>query len=379
MTSPAISVIIPVYNVEQYLPNCLDSVISQDIYNIEILCINDSSSDSSVDILNRYAEKDSRITIFHHKKNKGQATARNIGLAQAKGEYVFFLDSDDILFCSNSLSHLFKIAKQNTADEVVGATLRWDEQTGEREFGYHKVYLQETLNGKTFAEAPYLASNVIGCNKLLKTAFLRERNLYFNPDLKKFEDIPFSWKVHLLARSISVSTQTSYLHRLRKYSNSLSIMQTKHQDHMYHVLVANEMLDFFEKNQQFVDIRHIVDRYFVQWLIRDVLEMNGKSIEQEDKKRILVQFRNIFARLPDTSTLHFSSRENSLLSLIHEKQYDMAWENILAIGRQKHTPNELKRLQNKLDAVHASTSWRITAPLRFATKNIKKYTTTQRS
>ena len=92
---PKISVIIPVYNVEKYLPKCLDSLINQTLSDIEIICINDCSTDNSLEILEEYASKDERIKIIDLKENQGAAAARNKGLEIAKGEYLGFVDPDD--------------------------------------------------------------------------------------------------------------------------------------------------------------------------------------------------------------------------------------------------------------------------------------------
>lgn len=97
MDNVLISVIIPVYNVEAYLAECLDSVCGQTLHDIEIICIDDRSADGSRDVLKAYAQKDSRIKVILKERNEGTLRARNDGLAQAKGEYVLFLDSDDYL------------------------------------------------------------------------------------------------------------------------------------------------------------------------------------------------------------------------------------------------------------------------------------------
>jgi len=92
---PKISVLIAVYNTEKYLRECLDSLVNQSLKDIQIICINDASTDSSADILNEYASKDERIDVIHFKENKGIAKARNAGLDIIKSEYTCFLDSDD--------------------------------------------------------------------------------------------------------------------------------------------------------------------------------------------------------------------------------------------------------------------------------------------
>ena len=94
MKSP-ISVIIPIYNVEPYLCQCLESVIAQSFSDFEVIGINDKSGDNSASIFEQFLEKDSRFKLIHHSENLGLPSARNSGISQATGEYLFFLDSDD--------------------------------------------------------------------------------------------------------------------------------------------------------------------------------------------------------------------------------------------------------------------------------------------
>ena len=96
MQTPLISVIIPVYNVEAYLPRCLDSVIQNTYRNLEIICVDDGSTDGSPEILRDYAQRDARITVIT-KENGGVSSARNAGLDRATGEFVAFIDSDDFV------------------------------------------------------------------------------------------------------------------------------------------------------------------------------------------------------------------------------------------------------------------------------------------
>lgn len=117
--TPAISVVIPVYNQEKYVGKCVRSVIKQSFRDIEIIIVNDGSKDQSLHICQRYAMKDQRISIID-KKNEGLAYARRDGFLKSKGDYVFFLDSDDYL-APNALEALFCIAKEKQSDVVVGS------------------------------------------------------------------------------------------------------------------------------------------------------------------------------------------------------------------------------------------------------------------
>ncbi len=374
MNRTVLSVIIPVYNVELYLSACLDSVLEQTLENIEILCVNDASPDRSIDILNQYAKKDSRIKILHHKKNSGLAATRNTAIEAARGEYLFFLDSDDLLYSSASLSQLYNIAKQDDADEVIGATLRWNEETGERGYGYHKAYIKKNIRGISLDSAPFLAGNVIGCNKLLKTSFLKRHDLKFNPDLKKYEDNSFSWKVHLLAKSISVCNYTTYLHRLRDSSGPQSLMmQITELDYLYRAGAADDILIFLEKNKDYNGIRHIVDKYFMLWLQRDVIAIEDNQFDKEKKNEMLEVYHKVLSRIPESSAQHFSYIQKLLLQLMRDKQYERVWKKIRTPQKKANKAQQIKRLQNKLNAVYNSTSWRLTAPFRFTVKQIKKF------
>ena len=127
-TAPKISVIIPVFNVEQYLEQCLDSVLNQTLREIEVICVDDGSTDSSLDILQEYAARDKRLQIIKQ-KNKGAGAARNAGLAVAKGEYLHFLDSDDF-FELNMLEEMYNKAKKDGSDIVVCGYSKYDQQLG---------------------------------------------------------------------------------------------------------------------------------------------------------------------------------------------------------------------------------------------------------
>ena len=114
---PLVSVVIPVYNVEKYLNQCLDSVISQTLTDIEIICVNDSSTDGSLNILEEYAKRDERIKVVTQ-PNGGAGAARNRGLSMASGKYLSFLDSDDF-FEPDMLELAYKKAEKDKADFVV--------------------------------------------------------------------------------------------------------------------------------------------------------------------------------------------------------------------------------------------------------------------
>ena len=114
---PKVSVVLPIYNVEKYLKKCLDSVINQTLKDIEIICVNDCSTDSCESIIREYINKDSRIKLINHKENQGLGFARNSGLLESRADYVSFIDSDDFV-SENFIEELYNTALQNDADIV---------------------------------------------------------------------------------------------------------------------------------------------------------------------------------------------------------------------------------------------------------------------
>lgn len=129
-----ISIVVPVYNVENYLDRCVKSIIAQVYTNIEIILVDDGSSDNSGKICEKWKEKDKRIIVIH-KKNGGLSSARNAGIEIAKGKYIAFVDSDDYI-SKNMYSELYRVLKQNNSDiAICGRKYVWD--NGKRYCRYH--------------------------------------------------------------------------------------------------------------------------------------------------------------------------------------------------------------------------------------------------
>jgi len=120
--SPKVSVIVPIYNVEEFLPRCLDSLLNQTLKEIEIICVNDGSKDNSLNILNEYAQKDARIIIINQ-ENNGASSARNNGLIHATGEYIGYVDADDWVE-KDYYKLLYENAKRYNADIACGEIIR---------------------------------------------------------------------------------------------------------------------------------------------------------------------------------------------------------------------------------------------------------------
>ena len=193
MEKPLISVIIPVYNVQEYLSKCLDSVINQTLKDIEIICIDDCSSDNSYKILKDYERTNIKIKLVKHKKNMKVWTCRNYGLNIAKGEYVSFIDSDDYI-SENYLQTLYETAEKYDVDIVSNLNIYADEDGKIYPFQpnvynnlekFKKEYPDSYLEGKSNIDIKNLHSgkkeflSLVPWNKLYRRKFLIDNDIYF--------------------------------------------------------------------------------------------------------------------------------------------------------------------------------------------------------
>ena len=284
--TPKISIIIPVYNVEKYLEDCLISVLNQTLENIEIICVNDGSTDHSLDILKDFAKKDSRIKVYSF-NNKGLGSARNRGIKRAHGEYIAFLDSDDWLeldFCEK----IYESANKNKVDLVLfNAVEEYDDHKKNR------IYFQEgrISNPEDFVFDFKWDSNfvlntyLIACSKLYKTKFLKENNIEFTHTL--FEDIPFHAKTFLNAKKISYNPTIFYHYRKE---NEDSIMNRQKNDDCYCIIdVMNEV----EKTIRGINVYKRFEANFLKLKInqfKEKLELTSDVFKWDFIKKIKNEF-----------------------------------------------------------------------------------------
>lgn len=211
------SVIIPVYNAEKHLRRCLDSVVGQTLEEIEIICVDDGSTDDSANVLVNYAAEDKRIHILKQ-INAGAGAARNLGLENAAGEYIAFIDADDWAetdFCEQ----LYKCAKCSDADVAICRAQRFDDVTGEP-LPSEWMLKDELLPGNVFFAADVskrMFQFTYGqvWDKLFRRSFINERNIRF-PELRAAEDTPFAYISLLSAGKIAVQPSVLLHYRVNQ-------------------------------------------------------------------------------------------------------------------------------------------------------------------
>lgn len=186
---PLISVIIPVYNTEKYIQRCLESVCNQTLSDIEIICINDCSTDKSLEKILDFSKKDPRVKVVDFKKNIGASSARNIGIDTAKGDYISFVDSDDFLEL-DFYEKLYKKAIETNSDIIKGC-YRY----------YENNYINPLLNQKIKENKFNFAYEY--CSAIFKNKFLKNNSIKF-PELRDMEDPVFAFKSALKSNKIVI-------------------------------------------------------------------------------------------------------------------------------------------------------------------------------
>ena len=221
-----LSIIIPVYNVENYLEQCLDSIIDQELTDIEIICVDDGSTDNKKKKKKKFASKDKRIRIIS-KKNGGQASARNLGIQEANGEYIAFVDSDDFIK-KDMFSKLYDIAKTNDLDIVMCKISLYDNNSGKinNNAWYYKLGVFENFNKKIFNhnDTREFTCNisVTPYNKIYKSSLIKENDIFF-PEGLIFEDEKFFYDVYLRAKKVSIVDEFLYYYRVNRKGSTVDI------------------------------------------------------------------------------------------------------------------------------------------------------------
>lgn len=203
-----ISVIVPVYNGEKYIGRCIESIINQSCRDIELVIINDGSTDKSGQICSEYALSDNRIRVINT-RNNGPAAARNIGIENSRGNFIFFVDSDDLLEI-NALDLLLQSYHQAGADVVVGDFKIEDHSCGLPSedvflFSSNKLLVRQDIVrcARSYLKKPTGYSIFIYTwAKLFKSSIIKDNRIFFNSDLRVFEDITFIFEYLKFSNSV---------------------------------------------------------------------------------------------------------------------------------------------------------------------------------
>ena len=281
---PKVSVIIPVYNVENYLQKCLDSVINQSLKDIEIICINDGSTDSSLNILKSYASQDNRIIIID-KPNEGVSVARNKGLEIAKGEYIVFVDSDDWLEL-NALELCYNKIKQDNSDMVV--------------FNHAEIRNKEYKISKQLSKIPQICNFIDTCENFFYQPtsmwgkFVSKKLIThkFIKGIKKCEDSLYFWEICFKNPKISIldTPLYNYLQRDKSAMHDIALIKSCELFKAMDILFGKSE---FKKMPQQIQIR-ILDR-FAKSICYELRALSKVGKINERYNQYLINFQNLMS------------------------------------------------------------------------------------
>lgn len=296
---PKISFIIPVYNVDKYLRNCLDSILKQTLMDIEILCIDDASDDESFEILNRYAKIDARVKCFQNERNMGLSETRNIGMKVASGDYIWFVDSDDCIIPGNAAERLYRYMENDNLDVLMFE--------GEQEFEnqklkekYSPIRLDRSsdykgiLSGREIFESQIKNNDFIPCVCLMmfRNSFLAENHLKFMPVIH--EDVLFSPYMLAVAKRVKCIHERYYIYCRREnsittrnnYSIGIAALLYIYEQLMELSVQCKEEVYFYNALLRYTEsCRSLIRKYYSRWLWKrekiNFIETNNKVLFKE--------------------------------------------------------------------------------------------------
>ena len=307
-----VSVIIPIYNVEKYLKKCLDSVIHQTLNEIEIICIDDCSTDDSLLIIEEYAKIDSRLKIIKNNVNKGVSASRNLGIQESKGEYIAFLDSDDFID-ETAYEKAFNIAHKLDLDCLLFKTKVLDNRTGEisDKTPYFALDCFENFDKEIFNHTDTKKFtcdiNVQLGSKLFKREFIINKKLFF-PQRKIFEDEDFFYNIYLRANRISLLPE--YLYYYRRFRKG-SIMENKHKRFLDLLDTVGELRKIFIKTNNFDE--EYKNSFYKKYISLILYRFN--ETDDEDKEEFFLKTKEFLKKiLFNEKDILYLDEENKLAS-----------------------------------------------------------------
>ena len=312
--SPKLSVIVPVYNVEKYIGLCLESLSGQTFKDIEIICVNDASPDGSGDIVRRYMQKDHRITLLNHSKNRGVSVARNMGLKVAQAEFVTFVDSDDFLDLD-----AYEKALQCMTDDIdllcFGVQIhgKRDEQRKKDDEAYYSIKYQGKV---AITDEVVLSTDASVWNKIFRKSIIDQYAVSF-PEGLRYEDAYFVYAYSLWVKNIYFMPNKFY-HYLRRDD---SIMGRTFQDgfgySIDHTKIGIALYHYIRGKENYV-LRQYWPLYFnfLLFSIKFSLVFSKSKPHQEEIYNLAVGFLNrehLWEKIPDELCRSYELLRNRML------------------------------------------------------------------
>ena len=323
-----VSIIIPAYNVEDYIGYCLDSLVCQTLSDLEIIIINDGSVDNTKDVIEAYRAKYPDMIKAFHVENSGAAAARNIGLDAASGEYIGFVDSDDYVR-EDTFELLYNAAKEKNAEIVsCGYCREGVHFTRKMPFGNRNIKAEDVFDKNIFSEpllfdeVPYL------WNKIFKADIIQKNNIRFHKDLRIYEDLVFTYEAFLFANKISRVEDYLYYYVVSRDTS----LTYRFSEKRFDIVKATELLlSFYEENKSLTP--EIKDALVYVVLKHVYVILNRKTTVSEKKlklKYLDMIFEFLNNTFPDWKENYYFEKQNRKVKTFTSKKY---WKFCIIFGR----------------------------------------------
>lgn len=312
-----VSIIIPVYNVEKYIEKCLNSLVNQTLKDIEIIIINDGSSDKSEEIIKRYLKEYSDIIKYYKTKNGGQGAARNYGLKKARGKYIMFVDADDFIESTMAESLYNKAIKEDSDIVICGDNIisEKDYNIIKKESCYSYSKKEDTLN--------FIFGNMAVWNKIYKKDIIAKNNIKFREHVW-YEDLDFTYKIFLHSSKVSYVDKFLYNYLLREGStmNNQNIERNlelcKSFDEIIQYCESKNLYDDNYEKIEFLCLYHIYICGIVRVIRTKCSNKNKRKIINELKSYTKNHFTNI---KKNQYIKYLDNNKKIIYFLIKYKQY----------------------------------------------------------
>lgn len=286
MNKTIISIVMPLYNAATFLKFAIHCALSQTYKNLELLCVDDASSDETADIVSRFMRNDARVRYIKNEERKGAAYSRNVGLMQAKGEYIFFWDGDDY-FDSELCERALNKAIEAQADVVLYDCRHIDsEDIGNRISCFHDRYYIERYCDGNYVLSDMNSIEWLGqipiapWNKIYKKDFLIRENIFFQ-SLPSSNDVFFSEMAMVLAGRITNLYTGRYMLQVRDHNSGSRISASREPKHAFLA---------YEKIARELSARGLMERYFEWFFIRFFRNISSQIVRLKEKKKTEVFF-----------------------------------------------------------------------------------------
>ncbi len=372
-----ISVIIPVYNVSEFLEEAISSLLDQTFTDFELICVNDGSKDNSLEILNDFAKKDSRVIVID-KENGGCGSARNRGLDEATGEYIYFFDPDDYIL-PNAFEELYNNITSNQSDLVIfkiawfmeGEPIDYNRPL----FNFDKIFKGVDFNNFTFTykdvKSHVLNSGFAPWSKLYRKSFLDKYD-DFRFDLGvAFDDVPFHVKSMVRAEKISFAPDYFYHYR---YANPNSVNNTS-SNGMDIMKIVNIVEDFLKREGYFNELKEEFYFFKLNQITMYMISSNSEDYFNLAKKTLLESNEEEIKGIPEflLKKYYWIIESNSFGEYKLKEQIDVLESDINRLSNENKSLIKQKKKQEKIsNEIISSKSWQITKPLRNFKRKFKK-------